>query len=54
MLREDDRWQAVKQEYKELIDDMRSYKSSAVDGINNKFNTTSLIQERGGRALSRF
>jgi hypothetical protein len=42
LLREDDRWQAVKEEYKELLKDMKSYKSRAIDGINNRFSTTPL------------
>ena len=43
LLREDDRWQAIKQEYKELLKDYQTYKSKAVDGINNKFRTTPLV-----------
>jgi hypothetical protein len=44
MLREDDRWQAVKEEYRELLKDYKSYKSRAVDGINNRFGTTPLVR----------
>jgi len=47
MQREDDRWQAVKQEWKELLKDYKAYKASAVDWINNRFNTTPLV--RGGQ-----
>jgi len=43
LLREDDRWQAIKQEYKELLKDYQTYKAKAVDGINNKFRTTPLV-----------
>ena len=54
MLREDDRWQAVKQEYLEMLRDYKAYKSMAVDGINNQFRTTSLVKGRRGRTLSSF
>jgi len=54
MLREDDRWQAVKQEYLEILRDYKAYKSMAVDGINNQFKTTSLVGGRRGRTLSSF
>lgn len=50
LLREDDRWQAIKEEYRELLKDYKSYKSRAVDGINNRFGTTPLV---GGRSITR-
>ena len=54
MLREDDRWQAVKQEYIELLRDYKAYKSKAVDGINNRFRTTSLVRGQGNLRRSTF
>jgi len=51
LLREDDRWQAIKQEYIELKKDMQSYLSRAVDWINNKFRSTPLV--RGAQTLLR-
>lgn len=44
--REDDRWQAIKQEYREMLKDYKAYKSRAVDGINNRFGTTPLVRGR--------
>ncbi len=46
LLREDDRWQAIKQEWRELLKDYKSYESRAVDGINNRFGTTPLVRGR--------
>ena len=42
LFREDDRWQAVKQEYKELLKEYKVYKWRAVDWINNKIRAGSL------------
>lgn len=46
MVREDDRWQAVKAEYKEMLADMKAYLSRAVDWINNKFKSVPLVRGR--------
>ena len=54
LLREDDRWQAIKEEYRELLKDYKSYKSRAVDGINNRFGTTPLVRWRQNTRRSTF
>lgn len=54
LLREDERWMPIKQEYIELLKDYQAYKSSAVDGIKNKFRTTPLVWRRGYTSRSRF
>lgn len=54
LLREDDRWQSIKEEYRELLKDYKSYKSRAVDGINNRFGTTPLVRWRQNTRRSTF
>lgn len=41
-IREDDRWQLMDRNYRELLREYKSYKSRAVDGINNRFKSNIL------------